>query len=77
MSLTDKFHSPNLAFPQSFDQASVWKRFRALVIFAAVVTIIAALALIFAAGHPIISIWAALIIVGWLFIAGAAIASAN
>jgi hypothetical protein len=47
------------------------------VIFAAVVTIIAALAVIFAAGHPILSIWAALIIVGWLFIAGAAIASAN
>jgi hypothetical protein len=47
------------------------------VIFAAVVTIIAALAVIFAAVHPIISIWAALIIVGWLFIAGAAIASAN
>jgi hypothetical protein len=52
-------------------------RFRALVIFAAVVTIIASLAVIFAAGHPIISIWAALIIVGWLFIAGAAIGSGN
>ena len=35
----------------------------------------ASLTLIFVAGHPIIAIWVALIIVGWLFIAGAAIAS--
>ena len=34
--------------------------------------IVACLAVIFAAGHPIISIWVALIIVGWLFVAGAA-----
>ncbi len=32
-------------------------------------------ALIFAAGHPILAIWAALVIVGWLFIVGAAKAS--
>jgi hypothetical protein len=77
MSLTDRFHIPKLAFAQSFDQASARKALRKLGVFAVAVTVVAALALIFAAGHPIISIWAALALVGWLFVAGAAIASGN
>jgi len=50
---------------------------RLLAILGIAAMIVASLAFIFAAGHPIIAIWVALIIVGWLFIAGAAIASGD
>jgi hypothetical protein len=48
-----------------------------LPILAFAATVTAFLTLIFVTGHPIIAIWVALIIVGWLFIAGAAIASGD
>ena len=68
MSLADKFHIPEPASIRKFSQGLALSQLRLLVILG----IVACLAFIFAAGHPIISIWVALIFVGWLFVAGAA-----
>jgi len=77
MSLADKFHGPIPASVRDFgvDLRRRWFKWLPILAFAATVT--AFLTLIFVTGHPIIAIWVALIIVGWLFIAGAAIASGD
>ncbi len=77
MSLADKFQGQIPASIRDFgvDLGRWW--FRVLPIFAFVAAVTAFLTLIFIAGHPIIAIWVALAIVGWLFIAGAAKASGN
>ena len=77
MSLADKFHIPKPASIRKFSHGLALPQLRLLVILGIAATIVASLAFIFAAGHPIIAIWVALIIVGWLFIAGAAIASGD
>lgn len=76
MSLTDKF-APRPAVSQSCGFLAVKQRSRAATTLFAAGGVFAILALIFAAGHPIIAIWAALILAGWLFIAGAAQASGD
>ncbi len=77
MSLADKFHGPIPASIRDFGMDLGRRLFRGLPILAFAVMVTAFLTLIFVTGHPIIAIWVALIIVGWLFIAGAAIASRN
>ena len=72
MSLADKFHIPKPASIRKFSHGLALPQLRLLVIFGIAAMIVASLVFIFAAGHPIISIWAALIIIGWLFVAGAA-----
>jgi hypothetical protein len=72
MSLADKFHIPKPASIRNFSHGLALPQLRLLAILGIAAMIVAALAFIFAAGHPIISIWAALIIIGWLFVAGAA-----
>ena len=77
MSLADKFHGPIPASIRDFavDLGRRW--FRVLPVLAFAATVTAFLTLIFVTGHPIIAIWVALVIIGWLFIAGAAIASGD
>ena len=72
MSLADKFHIPEPASIRKFSQGLALSQSRLLVILGIAAMIVACLAFIFAAGHPIISIWVALIFDGWLFVAGAA-----
>ena len=71
MSLADKFHRPKVSFTRFFDFESVRRRLKAPAIFVGATLVVMTLALIFAAGFHIMSIWAALIVVVWLFIAGA------
>ncbi len=77
MSQADKFHGPIPALIRdcSVDLGRRW--FRVIPILAFAAAVIAFLTLVFITGHPIIAIWVALAIVGWLFVAGAAIASGN
>jgi len=72
MSLADKFHIPEPASIRKFSHGLALPQLRLLVVLGIAAMIVASLAFVFAAGHPIISIWAALIIFGWLFLAGAA-----
>lgn len=76
MSLTDKF-DPRPTVARDCDSLAVEQRSRAATTLLVAAVVFAILALIFAAGHPLIAIWAALILVGWLFIAGAAKASGD
>lgn len=74
MSLTDKFE-PRPVIARSGGSQAISERLRlAATLFVAVVAL-AVLALLFAAGHPFLASWVALILIGWLFIAGAAKAS--
>ncbi len=77
MSLADKFRGPIPVSTRDFGVDLGRRWFRGLPILAFAATVTAFLTLIFVAAHPIIAIWVALIIVGWLFIAGAAMASEN
>jgi hypothetical protein len=72
MTLADKFHIPEPASIRKFSHCLALSQSRLLVILGIAAVIVASLSFLFAAGHPIISIWAALIIIGWLFVAGAA-----
>lgn len=70
MSLTDKL-DPRSAIdsPRSCGKSQPTQKLLALA------AVAMALAFLFVAGHPVVAIWAALLLVGWLFLAGAAQAS--
>ncbi|WP_146188318.1 hypothetical protein [Methylosinus sporium] len=73
MSLTDKLdqNAATTIARMSLARRRPTPMSRALAVFA-LAALASASALLFAAGCPIIAIWAALALLGWLFLAGAA-----